>query len=56
MVADKGLLDQANLPSSLAYHTFASAAENLGKEAKERPNDPISQRGLNDSLTKLAMA
>ena len=56
MVANRSLLDQANLPSSLADHTFASAAENLGKEAKERPNDPISQRGLNDSLTKLAMA
>ena len=56
MVANRSLLDQANLPSSLADHTFASAAENLGKEAKERPNDPISQRGLNGSLTKLAMA
>lgn len=56
MVANRSLLDQANLPSSLVDHTFASAAENLGKEAKERPNDPISQRGLNDSLTKLAMA
>ena len=31
----------------------AAAAEKLGRESKERPNDPISQRGLKDSLTKL---
>ena len=35
--------------------TFADLAENAQKESKERPNDPISQRGLNDIMTKLAM-
>lgn len=35
--------------------TFADLAENAQKESEERPNDPISQRGLNDIMTKLAM-
>lgn len=33
--------------------TFADAAKHLSKESKERPNDPISKRGLQDSLRKL---
>lgn len=41
----KGILDK----------TFADAALYLSKESEERPNDPISKRGLNDSLSKLAM-
>lgn len=35
--------------------TFAKAVENISKESDERPNDPISQRGLNIGLMKLAM-
>ena len=53
LTADKSMLQKAYLPTSLDNHTFAAAAENLGRESKERPNDPISQRGLTDSLTKL---
>lgn len=53
LTADKNMLQKAYLPTSLDNHTFAAAAENLGRESKERPNDPISQRGLTDSLTKL---
>lgn len=34
--------------------TFADAAKYLQKESEERPNDPISQRGLEINLTKLA--
>ena len=56
LAINKELLLDSHLPTSLADHTFASAAEKVGKESKERPNDPISQRGLNDSLTKLATA
>lgn len=33
--------------------TFADVAKHLSKESKERPNDPISKRGLQDSLRKL---
>lgn len=34
--------------------TFADAAKYLSKESKERPNDPISQNGLDASLSDLA--
>lgn len=33
--------------------TFASAANKIKREASERPNDPITKRGVKDSLTKL---
>lgn len=33
--------------------TFADAAKKAQKESEERPNDPISQRGLNDIMNKL---
>lgn len=36
--------------------TFADAALQMAKEAEERPNDPISQAGLDDSMTKLMMS
>ena len=36
--------------------TFAKAAKKLSKEAEERPNDPISKRGLMSSLTRLQQA
>lgn len=36
--------------------TYAKALEKLSKESKERPNDPISQRGLQDVLDKLRMS
>lgn len=34
--------------------TFAAAAKQLSKEAGERPNDPISQNGLNALMSRLA--
>lgn len=34
--------------------TFADAVKNAQKEAEERPNDPISKRGLDAVLTRLA--
>ena len=33
--------------------SFADAAIQMGKESEERPNDPISQNGLEDSMIKL---
>ena len=36
--------------------TFADAALKMSKESEERPNDSISQRGLEDSMIKLIMA
>lgn len=39
----------------LRGETFADLAENVQKESEERPFDPISQRGLQDIMTKLAM-
>lgn len=36
--------------------TFADAALQMAKESEERPNDPISQAGLDDSMTKLMMS
>lgn len=37
----------------LKGNTFADAAKEIQKESEERPNDPISKRGLEDSMTKL---
>lgn len=39
----------------LSGTTFADLAKNAQKESEERPNDPISQRGLRDIMAKLAM-
>ena len=36
-------------------YTFAEAVDFIQKESEERPNDPISARGLNQQLMKLAM-
>lgn len=38
----------------LKGNTFADAAKNLQKESEERPNDPISKRGLEASMGRLA--
>lgn len=56
LTADKKLLKNVGLSSSYDNYSFAKIAEELSKESKERPNDPISKRGLNDSMNKLAMA
>ena len=56
LMADGGLLESVNLPKSYDNHSFAAIAEKLSKESEERPNDPISQRGLADSMMKLQQA
>ena len=57
--------DRMNVPNSMRSSlglskgrglTFAKAAKKLSKEAEERPNDPISKRGLMSSMTKLQQA
>lgn len=47
-------LKKARLPKKYKNYTFALAAEDVSKESAERPNDPISKRGLEDTLGKLA--
>lgn len=47
-------LEESNLPKKYKGHTFALIAEDMSKESAERPNDPISKRGLEASLGKLA--
>lgn len=48
-------LKESRLPNKYKGYTFALIAEDMNKESSERPNDPISQRGLQDSLGKLAL-
>ena len=47
-------LKESNLSKKYRGHTFALIAEDMSKESAERPNDPISKRGLEASLGKLA--
>lgn len=54
--ADGGLLESFNLPKSYDGYSFAAIAEKLGEESKERPNDPISKRGLLSSMSGLQQA
>lgn len=54
--ADGGLLESFNLPKSYDGYSFAAIAEKLGEESKERPNDPISKRGLLSSMSRLQQA
>lgn len=56
LFADDGLLESFNLPKSYDGHSFAAIAEKLGDESKERPNDPISKRGLLSSMSRLQQA
>ena len=56
MFADGSLLESFNLPKSYDGYSFAAIAEKLGDESKERPNDPISKRGLLSSMSRLQQA
>lgn len=56
LFADKALLKTFNLPESYNGYSFAAIAEKLGDESKERPNDPISKRGLLSSMSRLQQA
>lgn len=54
--ATADLLKTYNLPINYANHSFAYIAKKLSKESSERPNDPISKRGLTDTMMKLQQA
>ena len=56
LFATGGLLAAYNLPTTYADHSFADIAERLSKESSERPNDPISKRGLMSAMTRLQQA
>ena len=56
LFADGSLLESFNLPKSYDGYSFAAIAEKLGDESKERPNDPISKRGLLSSMSRLQQA
>lgn len=56
LFATGGLLAVYNLPTTYANHSFADIAERLSKESSERPNDPISKKGLISSMTRLQQA
>lgn len=49
----KDLLEKYKLPKEYEKYTFARLAEMMGRESKERPNDPISKRGLESSMDTL---
>lgn len=51
---DKEALKKFHIYSSGGNLTYADLSKRLEKEAKERPNDPISKDGLNAQLAKLA--
>lgn len=54
--ANKGLLDNMNLPTKYKKKTFSEIAEDINKESEERPNDPISKNGLDAMMTRLQTA
>ena len=56
LTADKKMLEDFGLPTSYDNHSFAAIAEKLGEESRERPNDPISKRGLMSSMSRLQQA
>lgn len=52
----KNSLKDVNLNDKWSNHSFASIAEQISKESAERPNDPISKRGLVANLNRLRNA
>ena len=56
LFATKELLMTYNLPTAYENHSFADIAERLSRESSERPNDPISKRGLMSSMARLQQA
>ena len=56
IVVDKLILKQLGLTDKYEDSTYAYIADKLSKESEERPNDPISIRGLENNLSKLRVA
>ena len=53
LAPNKKELTDNNLNGKYNNWSFAKIAEDLSRESSERPNDPISKRGLKDSMNKL---
>lgn len=53
---DKRLIEPFNLSPSFAGKTYAQVAKKIQDEASERPNDAISQRGLDAMMGNLRVA
>lgn len=51
--ANEEQLTAIGLPNKYKDKTFGDIAKKLQKESKERPNDPISKRGLADMMDRL---
>ena len=49
----KKMLESIGFPEKYKDYSFALIAEELQKESAERPNDLISQKGLQDSMQRL---
>lgn len=56
IIADAKILKQTGLGDKFKKRSYADIAKNLQKESSERPNDPISKRGLEEAMSKLTMA
>lgn len=56
IVSDKEILAKHNLPTRYAGMLYSKIADSFVDEAAERPNDPISNNGLNALLVRLADA
>ena len=54
IVADKTFLEENHLPVKYAGKLYSDIADKFVDEAEERPNDPISNSGLNAMLLRLA--
>lgn len=55
LTPDKKAMKGFDIPSKYNGWSFAKIAEDMSKESSERPNDPISKNGLEDSMSKLMM-
>lgn len=52
---NKSIIKDLGLPINLLGKDYAAASKLLSKESEERELDPISKRGRDDALSKLAM-
>ncbi len=56
ITADKDMLKKFNIPEKFAGKLYSEIADKFVDEATERPNDPISNNGMNEMLVRLADA
>lgn len=56
ITAEKDILEKYNIPVKYAGKLYSKIADAFVDEAEDRPNDPISNNGLNAMLVRLADA